>query len=146
MSTAAHKYWIAAISKEHTERAVAGGFIQVNHGKEAPLRRMHAGDGIIIYSSKVSLESTVKIHSFTAIGNIIDDSVYQHIMTIDFKPFRRHVRFHKCAQISIIPLIDQLRFITNKSKWGYPFRFGFFEICVEDYNLIRSKMLIADDK
>ena len=32
------KYWIATISKEHTLRGVAGGFMQVCHGKQAPLK------------------------------------------------------------------------------------------------------------
>ncbi len=34
------KYWIAAISKEHINRGVAENFIQVCHGKQAPLKRM----------------------------------------------------------------------------------------------------------
>lgn len=34
------RYWIAVASAEHARRGKAG-FMQVNHGKEAPLRRVH---------------------------------------------------------------------------------------------------------
>ncbi len=43
------EFWIAVISKDHAMRAVAGGFIQISHGKEAPLKRLHAGDWLLIY-------------------------------------------------------------------------------------------------
>ena len=49
------KYWIAAISKEHINRGVAENFIQVCHGKQAPLKRMKKDDYIIVYSSKISI-------------------------------------------------------------------------------------------
>ena len=39
------KYWIAVASAEHARRGKAG-FIQVNHGKKAPLQRVRAGDGV----------------------------------------------------------------------------------------------------
>ncbi|RZK52785.1 MAG: EVE domain-containing protein, partial [Pedobacter sp.] len=43
--------------------------------------------------------------------------------------------------LSIIPLIDDLNFIQNKKSWGYPFRFGFFEINQHDFDLISTQML-----
>lgn len=36
----------------------AGGFVQVSHGKETPLRRMSAGDGIAVYSPMVRMGGT----------------------------------------------------------------------------------------
>ncbi|PZX94061.1 EVE domain-containing protein [Flavobacterium aquariorum] len=135
------RYWIAAISKEHTSRGVAGGFIQVCHGKEAPLKRMKKGDYLLIYSSKVTMEGNEKCQSFTAVGKIKDDDVYQFQMTETFKPFRRNIEFLESVETSIIPLISNLEFIPNKKSWGYPFRFGFFEINENDFNFITSKML-----
>lgn len=135
------KYWVATISKEHTMRGVAGGFMQVCHGKEAPLKRMKKGDYLLIYSSKITMEGNEKCQAFTAIGRIKDDEVYQFQMTETFKPFRRNIEFSKCAETSIIPLIDSLEFIPNKKSWGYPFRFGFFEINKNDFNFITSRML-----
>src|ERR1700722_10442481 len=46
------RYWIVVASKDHIARGVAGGFVQANHGKAGPLKRMHVNDGVICYSSK----------------------------------------------------------------------------------------------
>jgi hypothetical protein len=45
-----------------------------------------------------------------------------------FIPFRRNIEFYDCRECPIIPLIDELDFIENKKFWGYPFRYGHFEI------------------
>ncbi len=135
------KYWIAVISKEHAMCGVNGNFIQVCHGKQAPLKRMKNNDWIIVYSPKLKMEETKKLQSFTAIGQVNDEDVYQFKMTENFEPFRRNINFHKCKEISILPLIENLEFIKNKKSWGFPFRSGFFEIKEDDFNLIMSKML-----
>jgi hypothetical protein len=135
------KYWIAAISKEHTERGVKGSFIQVCHGKQVPLNRMRKGDFLLVYSSKLSMEGSEKCKAFTAFGKVSDDEVYSFQMTESFKPFRRNIEFFECEETSILPLIDDLEFISNKKCWGYPFRFGFFEVMEKDFDLITSKML-----
>ncbi|KFF07616.1 EVE domain-containing protein [Chryseobacterium luteum] len=135
------KYWIATVSKEHTLRGVAGGFMQVCQGKQAPLKRMKKGDYLIVYSSKITMEGNEKCQAFTAIGQVIDDHVYQYEMTDNFKPYRRNIKFMESVESSIIPLINDLEFIPDKKSWGYPFRYGFFEIKENDFNLIISKML-----
>lgn len=135
------KYWIATISKEHTERGINGGFIQVCHGKEAPLKRMQKEDYLLIYSSKITIEGNEKCQAFTALGKVIDDEVYSFQMTENFVPFRRNIQFIECNEVSIIPLIENLEFIPNKKSWGYPFRYGFFEINENDFNFITSKMI-----
>ncbi|MCD0471620.1 EVE domain-containing protein [Flavobacterium sp. JAS] len=137
----AKKYWIATISKEHTQRGVNGGFIQVCHGKEAPLKRMQKEDCLLIYSSKITMEGNEKCQAFTALGKVIDDEVYSFQMTENFVPFRRNIQFVECNEVSIIPLIENLEFIPNKKSWGYPFRYGFFEINENDFNFITSKMI-----
>ncbi len=135
------KYWIAVISKEHTMRGVEGSFIQVCHGKETPLKKMKENDWLIVYSPKLSMDGDIKCQSFTAIGQVLDESIYQFQMSETFNPFRRNIKFFDCKEISILPLIDELEFITNKSKWGFNFRFGFFEIKENDFNLIMNKMV-----
>lgn len=134
------QYWMASVSKEHTERGVEGQFIQVCHGKKAPLQKMKKGDYIIVYSSKTTMSSSEKLQAFTAIGKVMDDDVYSFQMTETFIPFRRNIEFYDCKECSIIPLIDQLDFIENKKFWGYPFRYGHFEISEKDFKLIASKM------
>lgn len=135
------KYWIGVISKEHAMRGVSGGFTQVCHGKEAPLKRMKKGDGFLIYSPKMTMTGNDKLQSFTAIGEVLDETIFPFKMSDDFIPFRRNIKFYDCREISILPLINDLEFIQNKKSWGYPFRFGFFEIHKKDFDLISSHLL-----
>lgn len=136
------KYWVAAISKEHAMKGTVGGFIQVCHGKQSPLKRMKKGDYLLIYSSKLTMEGSEKCQAFTAVGQVKDDEVYPFQMTENFNPYRRNIDFFNCTETPIIPLISDLEFISNKKSWGYPFRFGFFEIREKDFTLISSKMLV----
>lgn len=122
------KYWIVAVSKEHTLLGVEGCFMQVCHGKQAPLKRMKKDDLLLVYSSKINMEKPEKCQAFTAIGKVIDDDVYQFQMNENFKPFRRNIQFFESIDTSIMPLINDLDFILDKKYWGYPFRYGFFEI------------------
>ena len=135
------KYWIAVISKEHIMRGITGNFIQVCHGKHSPLKRMRKGDYLIVYSSKLTMEGHEKYQRFTALAQVCDDMIYSFQMNESFKPFRRNITFFTCGEVSIIPLINDLKFIANKKSWGYPFRFGFFEISQNDFTLISSRMV-----
>lgn len=47
--------------------------------------------------------------------------------------------------MGIRPLIDQLSFIEDKQRWGYLFRFGFFEIKQPDFELIARNMGILEE-
>jgi len=135
------KYWIVVVSKDHIARGIAGGFMQANHGKEGPLKRMSVNDGLIVYSPKQAYAGKEVLQAFTAIGQVADDKVYQHKMAEDFVPYRRNINYHPCKETPIAPLIKDLGFITSKTSWGYQFRFGFFEIPEEDFKLIHSQMV-----
>ncbi|MBD2701248.1 EVE domain-containing protein [Spirosoma sp. BT702] len=135
------QYWIVVASKDHVVRGVTGGFMQANHGKEAPLKRMKPGDWVIFYSPKRELEGDEKLQTFMAIGQVSDDKIYQHYMSDTFVPFRRNVSFYDSREVPVQPLIDDLSFIQTKKSWGYTFRFGFFEINKVDFERIRRRML-----
>ena len=135
------KCWVVVVSKDHINRGVQGGFIQSNHGKEAPLRRMTAGDWVICYSSKLTYAGKELLQAFTAIGEVADYEIYRDKANKDFMPYRKTVSYKKCNDVPIEPLIGELDFIKNKKSWGYPFRFGFFEIPQKDFEFIKSKML-----
>ena len=90
------------------------------------------------------MTGTDKCQAFTATGKVIDEKVYSFQMTDNFVPFRRNIAFIPCNEVSILPLIDNLTFISNKKAWGFPFRYGFLEIPEEDFNLIASKMIINE--
>ena len=135
------KNWIIVASKDHLQRGIAGGFIQANHGKAAPLKRMQPGDWVLFYSPKLEYDKPGKLQSFTAICRIADDGIYQHDMGGGFIPFRRNVTFLPAQDVSILPLIPGLSFIKDKTHWGAPFRFGTLEIPEADFRLIASKMM-----
>lgn len=139
------KYWIVVVSKDHIARGVEGGFMQANHGKQGPLKRMTVGDWVICYSPKQTYSGNELCQAFTAIGQVADDEVYQHKMSKDFIPYRRNIKYHKCTEAPIAPLIEQLDFIKNKRSWGYQFHFGFFEIPEQDFELIKQEMRLRVD-
>ncbi len=135
------KYWITVVSKDHITRGVAGGFMQANHGKQASLKRIKADDWVIFYSPKQTMNGTEPCQAFTAIGQATGEEVYQHKITDDFIPWRRHIRFYENTETPIAPLVEQLDFIPNKKSWGYPFRFGFLEIQEPDFERIKKQMI-----
>ena len=137
------KYWIIVASKDHVKAGIAEGIAQACHGKSTPLKRMQPNDFVIYYSGKETFGKTDKCQKFTAIGQVLDEEIYQFQMTPDFCPFRRNINFLLSKDVSINPLIHDLQFIQNKKSWGYPFRSGFFEINEQDFDLISSQMLIA---
>jgi hypothetical protein len=59
-----------------------------------------------------------------------------------FACFRTDVDFKEIAkEVDIVPLLPHLSFITNKSKWGFMFRTGFFSIPKADFQLIQEKLM-----
>ncbi len=139
------KYWIITASKEHVKNGVLGGFAQACHGKASPLKNMKKGDYIIYYSSKEYFDKKDKCQKFTAIGQVKSNDVYEFEMTPDFCPSRIDIEFMKSSDISILPLINELSFIPNKEKWGYPFRWGTLQINESDYKLISTLMLYEQE-
>lgn len=135
------KYWIIVASKDHVQTGIKEGIAQACHGKASPLKRMKPKDFVIFYSGKQTFGKPDKCQEFTAIGQVADEEIYQFQMTEDFCPFRRKIDFIESKCISILPLINDLQFIQNKKSWGYPFRFGFFEVNQQDFDLISSQML-----
>ena len=65
------KHWIAVASAEHVRLGRAAGFMQVSHGKAAPLRRIAAGDLVAYYSPTVVFGDKDAFRSFTAIGKVL---------------------------------------------------------------------------
>ena len=132
--------WVNTVSRDHVERGVAGGFTQANHGKPHMLRKMARGDWIVFYSPKTAYQGGEPLQAFTAIGQVADDEPYRAQMSADFHPWRRNVDFLECAEAPIRPLLEQLDFIEDTSRWGYKFRFGVFAIDDHDLDVIRAAM------
>jgi hypothetical protein len=133
--------WINTVSRDHVERGVRGRFTQANHGKPHMLRKMARGDWIIFYSPKTAYPDGAPLQAFTAIGRVADDEPYQAEVAPEVVHWRRNVDFLDCAETPIRPLIDELGFIEDKSRWGYKFRFGVFRIDDHDLAVIRAAMV-----
>jgi EVE domain len=131
------KNWVAVASAEHVRIGRSKGFMQVCHGKAAPLRRVRPGDAVVYYSPTSAFQAEDK-QSFTAIGVVKDGSPYQ--ATGGFNPFRRDVNWHTAEETPIKPLIERLQFTTAKSNWGFQLRFGLFEISEHDMAMIAAAM------
>jgi hypothetical protein len=139
-SVGAMTYWINTVSRGHVQRGVAGGFTQANHGKPHMLRRMARGDWIAFYSPKTDYPDGAALQAFTAIGQVVDDEVYQADLDPEFQPWRRKVEFLSTSEAPIRPLLDELGFIEDKARWGLPFHRGVFKIEEHDFEIIRSAM------
>jgi hypothetical protein len=139
------QFWVGVVSREHVQRGVEGGFIQLNHGKKAPLQRMHAGDGLLMYSPRTSYPGGEALQRFTAIGVVATGETYQVEMSEDFKPYRTDVRFFKSNEVPIRPLIERLSFIKNKTRWGATFRFGYIKVPAADFALVAKEMGVGDE-
>jgi hypothetical protein len=136
------RYWIGVASRDHVAHGVAGGFCQLCHGKAQPLQRMSAGDWIVYYSPREEFDGNTSCQRFTAIGEVGAGDVYARAISHWFVPYRRNVSFHTANEADIRPLIPQLDFIRDKSRWGYAFRFGHLEISREDFDRIAARMLV----
>ena len=129
-------FWLGVVSRSHVQLGIAGGFMQLNHGKRAPLQKFRAGDGLVMYSPRTAYPDGEPLQAFTAIGTITTGEVYQVEMAPDFKPYRIDVRFQRCEETPIKPLIDALSFIKSKTHWGAAFRFGLLKIAESDFETI----------
>ncbi len=133
------KYWIGTVSKEHVERGLKLGIAQIGHGKRGGLARMHAGDWLIYYSPRESLAGHNPVQTFTAIGQIPDDEIWEADEG-SFKPWRRKVEYKPAEDAPIRPLLDKLSFTKDKKSWGYAFRYGLFPVSKEDFEIIAKAM------
>jgi hypothetical protein len=132
--------WIAVVSAEHVMRGRDGGFMQVSHGKAAPLGRMRPGDRVAYYSPTQSFRGKDRLQTFTALGLVADGEPYRCVMGGGFRPFRRAVNWLPSRPAPIAPLLDKLEFSAGQRNWGYPLRFGLFEVSNSDFVVIAAAM------
>jgi EVE domain len=139
-NTSSPKYWIGVASAEHVRRGRSEGFMQVGHGKAAPLKRIKPGDRVIYYSPAATLGGKDKLQAFTAIGTVKTGEPYLFDMGKGFKPYRRDVDWANALEAPIRPLLDKLELTAGKPNWGYKLRFGLFPIGEADFRLIAQSM------
>lgn len=132
--------WIAVASAEHVRIGRAGGFMQVCHGKAAPLRRLRPGDRVAYYSPTGTFRGGDTLQAFTALGVVRPGEVYQADMGGGFHPFRRDVAWNDAGEAPTRPLLGALDFVAGGRNWGYQLRFGLFAVSDHDMDVIAEAM------
>jgi hypothetical protein len=132
--------WIGVTSSDHVALALAGGFVQLNHGKAGPVERMRVGDAFAYYSPRTSYPDGDSLQAFTALGRVTGDAIFQADMGGGFLPFRRAVSFLPASPAPIRPLLEALTFVRSKTHWGAAFRFGFLRVPAADFARIAAAM------
>jgi hypothetical protein len=130
--------WLGVVSHAHVQRGVAGGFAQVCHGKAAPLRRMRPGDWLIYYSPTIEMGGEA-LRTFTAIGEVADDDVFEYDMGGGFVPFRRRINYVTAREIPLVSLKDQLD-LCAPPNWGMALRRGLLKLTSRDLATIAGAM------
>ncbi|MFZ6770506.1 EVE domain-containing protein [Undibacterium sp. Di26W] len=137
--------WIAVASADHVQGGQRDGFMQVCHGKAAPLRRLQGGDRIVYYSPSQVFGSKIKLQAFTALGIILPRATYQVAMGEGFHPYRRDVLWLPSQIAAIHPLLESMEFSAGVRNWAYQFRFGIVEISSHDMDIIAAAMQVDMD-
>lgn len=132
--------WIAVACATHVARGVAGGFMQVCHGKVAPLRRIAPGDRVAYYSPTVEFAGKERLQAFTAVGIVVGGDPYQAETAGGFCPYHRDVAWVVALPAPIKPLIESLALCAGKRNWGYQFRFGLLAVSDSDMGQIAGAM------
>lgn len=134
--------WLGVVSAEHTQRAVSGGFIQLNHGKRYGVARLRRGDGFTIYSPTERYLEKRPLRAFTALGVVADDAPYQaEPMSMGdrgtVQPWRRRIEFFPVHRASIREVDLEL---TRSPNWGYQLRRGLVPLTPDDFEALRAVM------
>ena len=131
-----------AATSEHARSgcdALTPGFVQLCNGKLAPIKRVKPGDRVAYYAPAVTMGGKDKLQRFVSIGIVQPGEPYAFDMG-GFVPFRRDVVYLPAQEASILPLLDDFEFVEDRSRWGYKFRFGLFQVSDHDMQLIAGAM------
>lgn len=134
------QFWVGVVSREHVQRGVDLGIAQLNHGKRAPLARMHQGDWLVYYSPRTSYPDGETLQAFTAIGQITSVEPEQAVMSDDLHPYRHTVRYLSCREVPMREVLADLTFLPDKQHWGSRFRFGHLAVSAADFRIIAQAM------
>jgi EVE domain len=137
-------HWIAVACADHVARGREGGFMQVAHGKVAPLRRIQPGDLVTYYAPTHTMGGKDPVQSFVSIGCVKPGEPYLFDMG-GFTPYRRDVDWWQASTAPIKPLLQALELTRGKTSWGYAFRFGLIKITPADFALIATAMGVTHD-
>jgi hypothetical protein len=136
--------WLGAVSAEHVRRGVALGIAQIGHGKRAGLARMCPGDTLVYYSAQERLGGPRNLRTFTAIGTVADDEIWQADEGA-FRPYRRRVVYASAARPVELERLRGALELTAAPNWGHQLRRGLVPLSDHDAAVIRDAMMAPDN-
>ena len=125
-------HWLGVDSADHVRRGVGLGIAQIGHGQKAGLTRMRAGDGLVYYSPRETLDGSSPLRAFTAVGRIEDDELWQADEG-DFHPWRRRVAYESGGAPVPLRLVQSDLELTRPPNWGYQLRRGLLGLSPADF-------------
>ncbi len=131
--------WAVTASADHAARGKREGIVQAGHGKDAPLRRMQPGDGVVIYSPRATYPDGPPLQAFTLIGRIAESAPYPHKLSGTLM-WRRAVIWQDARITPIRPLLDDLEITRGLKSWGMAFRHGLTRLSRADFARIARAM------
>ena len=133
-------YWVVTASADHAANGAREAIVQAGHGKDAPLRRLRPGDGVVIYSPKETYPDGAALQAFTLIGRVASGEPYQHDMGTACM-WRRDMLWQTGQIAPIRPMLDMLDLTRGQKSWGGVFRYGLTKISRADFAVIARAMV-----
>lgn len=137
-------FWIGVASRDHVLTGMEGGFCQLGHGSAASLRRLHAGDWLVYYSPRTSLDGGRPVQAFTALGRVAARPPYQATVGDGSSPWRRTLHFLPAREAPIRPLLGWLSLTADNPRWGIFFRRSLLAVAEADFLVIAHAMSAGD--
>lgn len=126
--------WLGIACAAHVRRGRAEGFMQLCHGKAAPLRRIRPGDVIADHSPREGMPEGSACRAVRAVGIVASGDSYRVEMAPGFVPWRRDVAWLGAEEAPIAPLLPRLSF--GGPGQGHRLRFGVIPIAPAAFALL----------
>lgn len=135
------RFRVGVASAEPCRGAVEGGFVQLGHGRSAPVRRFGPGDGSVLDAPREGMREGGAVQAFVAVGTVSEGEPYASDMGAGFVPTRRDARWDRAAgPAPIRPLLDRLSFTHGRPDWGMALRRGSFQVTAEGFAAVAKAM------
>jgi len=135
-------YWIICITEDNLRITLRQQVIGFAESKGKLLKSFQPGDLVVFYVSRESLSSGKRVGKFIGLAAIKGESYrsFEPMWKNGLFPQRINIEALSEKSCDIRSLIDRLRFIKNKAKWGATFMPGIIRVSQDDFETVRSCM------
>jgi hypothetical protein len=133
------RYFLITASLDHIRMGVAGRFIRQRHSKR--VETLKPGDKLVLYAAKRTYEDKKgTFQRVVASAAVLDGEVevFEEGCEESYTVWKRPAEFEE-LDIPIRPLLSNLSFVSNPSKWGLYFLSGWREINEKDFCVLTGK-------